>query len=533
MPAMRRRRVAGVLLLLALLTAAWWFWRRRLGEFDLIIYNGRVFDGERFLSRWVCVGARQGRIGRVGFLFGVRSRRWLNAAGNVVSPGFIDVHTHVERNIPRSRPFRAPNFVQQGVTTLITGNCGTSSVDVGGLLAGLERNGSQVNLATLVGHNSIRQRVIGDAKWEATTDELHRMCRLVDENMIAGALGISTGLAYAPGVYSSRHEVVELARVAARRGGLYVTHLRDEGIGGEEALEEALQIGRDARIPVHISHFKVAARAQWRAARQRLDRLERQQAEGLPVTLDVYGYNASSTSLDILVPPDFRGHLWRALLQDPGRKESLIEAMMAQLRRNGFPDYSYARLVYFAADRSLEGKSIAEIAGAPLGNGEPSVHRQAETVLQLLTRGGAQMIYFDMCEEDVETIMQAPQGSFGSDSAVRGEELHFVHPRGVGNFPRILARYVRERKVLTLEGALRKMTSLPADTFRLPTRGRIREHLAADLVIFSPERIEDRATYEKPLEPPAGIYHVWVNGVAALLEGQITGENGGQVVRRR
>jgi N-acyl-D-amino-acid deacylase len=532
---MRRRRVAAVLVLFLVFAAvALWSWRRWLGEFDLVVYNGRVFDGERFLRRWVCVGVREGRIRRVGFLYGARSRRWLNGAGNVVSPGFIDVHTHVERNIPRSRPFRAPNFVQQGVTTLITGNCGTSSVDVRDLLARLERNGSQVNVGTLVGHNSIRQRVVGDAARQATNDELQRMRRLVDDNMAAGALGISTGLAYAPGIYSTRQEVVELAHAAARHRGLYVTHLRDEGIGGEAALEEALQIGREARIPVHISHFKVAARVQWRTAQQRLDRLERQRAEGLPVTLDVYGYTASSTSLDILVPPDFRGQLrsW-GFFQDPARKKALIEAMIAQLRRNGFPDYSHARVVYFGADRSIEGRSIAELTGAPFGNGEPSLRGQAETVLRLLRRGGAQMIYFDMSEGDVDTIMQAPGASFGSDSAVRGEELHFVHPRGLGNFPRILTRYVRERAVLTLEEALRKMTSLPADTFHLVGRGRIREGFAADLVIFSPERIEDRATYEKPLEAPAGIYHVWVNGVATLREGEMTAGNGGQAVRRR
>ena len=532
---MPRRWVTAVLVLF-LVSAAFgvWSWRRWLDEFDLVVYNGRVFDGERFLPRWVCVGVRQGRIKRVGFLYGAHSRRWLNAAGNVVSPGFIDVHTHVERNIPRSGPFRAPNFVQQGVTTLITGNCGTSRVDIRDLLAGLEENGSQVNVGTLVGHNSIRQRVVGDAARQATKDELQRMRRLVEDNMAGGALGISTGLAYAPGVCSTRQEVVELARVAARYRGLYATHLREEGIGGDEALEEALQIGREARIPVHISHFKVAARAQWRTAQRRLDRLERQRAEGLPVTLDAYAYNASSTSLDILLPPNLRGRVRsRGFFQDPAHKQAPLEAMLAQLRQNGFPDYSHARVAYFGADRSVEGKSIAELAGVPLGNGEPNLHRQAETVLRLLSRGGAQMIYFDMSEDDVETIIRAPQASFGSDSAVRSEELHFVHPRGFGNFPRILARYVRERQVLTLEAALRKMTSLPADTFHLPGRGRIREGFAADLVIFSPERIEDRATYEKPLEPPSGIYYVWVNGVEALRDGQLTAANGGRPIRPR
>jgi N-acyl-D-amino-acid deacylase len=531
---MRKWRVALVLAVAVAVLAAWWLWRRRLGEFDLLVYNGRVFDGERFLGRWTCVGIRQGRIARVGFLFGARSRRWLNAKGNVISPGFIDVHTHVERNIARGRPFRSPNFIQQGVTTLITGNCGTSRVDVRELLADLERNGSQVNVATLIGHNSIRRKVIGDAPRAAAGDELKRMSAMIENNMAGGALGISTGLAYAPGVYSTKQEVIELARAAARHGGLYVTHLRDEAIGGEAALEEALQVGREAGIPVHISHFKVAARAQWGSAKQRLERLERQRAEGFPATLDVYGYNASSTSLEPLIPPGLRGSpTWRAALKDPARKRSLITAMVGQLNRNGFPDFAHARVVYFLADRAVEGRSIADIAGPSPGDGEAGIRQQAETVLRLQARGGAQMIYFDMSEADVESILKSPLASLGSDSSVRGEELHFVHPRGLGNFPRILAHYVRERKVLTIEEALRKMTSLAADTFRLNGRGRIREGFAADLVIFSPDRIEDRATYEKPLEPPAGIHHVFVNGAAALEEGRLTGANGGQAIRRR
>ena len=318
-------------------------WRRRLGPFDLIIYNGRVFDGERWLGRAVCIGIRGGLVRRVGFLYGAASKTWLNARGQVVAPGFIDVHTHVERNIPTTRAFHAGNFVGQGVTTIITGNCGTSSLEVGELLGRIDRYGGQVNLATLVGHNSIREKVLGPGPAEPGARQLAEMTALVDANMAAGALGISTGLAYAPGCFSQREEVVELVRAAARDGGIYATHMRDEGVESRAALEEAIETARRARIALHISHFKIAAAGQWGQARERLARVEAARQQGMRITLDAYCYDASSSSMDLMLPPQLRGNqlTWRDLA-DPAGKKAAADQILAQLRRAGFRDFGYA-----------------------------------------------------------------------------------------------------------------------------------------------------------------------------------------------
>jgi N-acyl-D-amino-acid deacylase len=514
-----------------------WQWRRRLGTFDIIVYNGRIFDGVRMLTRGLCVGIRGGKIAKIGFLYPAHAKQWLNAHGQVVAPGFIDVHTHVERNIPKNRPFRAPNFVRQGVTTLITGNCGTSSVDIEGLLDGLAKYGSQVNVATLVGHNSVREAVMGRSTEAASAEAIEKMRKLVDRNMAAGALGFSSGLAYSPGCFATRDEVVKLAQVAGRYSGLYVTHMRDEAIEGPQALEEAIQIARLAHVPLHISHFKIAAERQWGSAASRLQRLDRERKAGLPITLDVYGYRASSSSLEILLPTDLRGDNvgWRAL-GDTGRRAVIGNQILARLREAGFPDFSYAKVAVFSPNREVEGKDIPELA-VSLGYGEASqsnvsLKSQVDAILYLLSHGGAQMVYTDMKEDDVETILKDSHTSIGTDSAVRGGGAFFVHPRGVGNFPRILGHYVRELQVLTLEEALRKMTSLAAETFHLGRRGRIQQGYAADLVVFDPSQIADNATYAAPLNPPSGITFVLVNGVLAVDQGRTTGKNAGRPIRR-
>jgi N-acyl-D-amino-acid deacylase len=520
-------------------------WFGRSGRFDTVICYGRVFDGEKVLPWGTCVGVKNGRIARLGWLEAARARKRINAWGKVVAPGFIDVHTHVEANISPNRAFRAANFLQQGVTTIITGNCGTSTLNTRALLAGLERNGTQVNVATLVGHNSIRESVMGSSHEPANEGEIAAMRDIIKQNMRAGALGFSTGLAYAPGCFAHRGEIVTLAKAAAALGGLYVTHLRDEGVEGESALEEALAIGRAASASVHISHFKVASKAQWGEAASRLHLLDAERSKGRKVTLDLYGYTASSTSTDILLPLDVRGARlnWKKILDDPVRRREVVRGMLDLLGRNGFSDYGYARIAYFYPRRELNGKTISQVADmlrdtlpmwdvqSRFGLTAPPAD-EIRTVLFLASRGGAQMVYFDMSEQDVETIMRSPFASFGTASSVRSPDLATSHPRGTGNFPRILAHYVREKDVLSLDEALRKMTSLAADTFGLSGRGRIREGDPADLVIFDPRTIQDQSTYDSPLSAPTGIDLVMVNGGLAFDHGQMNKQNFGQALRR-
>jgi N-acyl-D-amino-acid deacylase len=423
-----------------------------------------------------------------------------------------------------------------GVTTLVTGNCGTSARNIGQLLGGLDSHGSQVNVATLVGHNTIRESVIGAAARPASGEEVERMSGRVKGAMIEGAFGLSTGLAYAPGNYAREGELVALARAAASHQGLYATHLRDEGLHVGPALDEALRIGRQAGIPVHVSHMKVASRSLWGRASDLLRRIDAARSSGTRVTIDAYAYTASSTSLDILMPPGFRGPAtpYRAILKDPRRKSQAVSGMLAQLKDDGFSDYSFARIAYFHRDHSLEGLAIPEVAvrlGLASKAGVLTTEAQAETVLALLARGGAQMIYFTMSEDDVLTILRHPQCSIGTDSSVRGGDLRFVHPRGIGNFPRILGQFVRDKQAFSMEDALKKMTALAADIFGLPDRGRIRIGAAADLTVFDPQSIADKSSYDHPLEAPSGIRWVLVNGVPVVDPDGPTDANPGRVIR--
>lgn len=521
-------------LIFAVFWGIWWF-RWRHGRFDVIVCGGKIFDGDRWIAA-PCVGVRDGLIAHLGRLQWASAKKRVHASGLVVAPGFIDLHAHVERNVPSGRPFRAPNFVRMGVTTLVTGNCGTSARNIGQFLDGLDRHGSQVNLATLVGHNTVRESVIGPAPRPASLEEVERMSARVAEALVAGAFGLSTGLAYAPGNHAREGELVALARSAASHKGIYATHLRDEGLHVGQALEEALRIGSEAGVPVHVSHMKVACRSLWGRAPDLLRRIDLARSSGMRVTMDAYAYTASSTSLDILMPPELRGPAtpYRAILKDPRRKSQAISGMLAQLKDDGFADYSFARIAYFHRDHSIEGLAIPDVAvrlRLASNSGRATTEVQAETVLALLARGGAQMIYFTMSEEDMLTILRHPQCSIGTDSSVRGSDLRYAHPRGVGNFPRILGQLVREKRALSMEDALRKMTGLAADTFGLRDRGRIRTGAAADLTIFDPQSIADKSSYESTFEAPSGIRWVLVNGVPVVDPDGPTDTNPGSVIR--
>src|SRR2546423_1284230 len=317
------------------------------GDFDLVVRGGTVLDGLGGAPVRADVGVRAGRVACVGSIKETGAARVIEAAGLVVAPGFIDVHTHVERNLPEgAKPFLAPNFVRQGVTTLITGNCGTSRLDVGAMLAQLDRNGSQVNVATFVGHNSVRRNVMQRESRAPTLQEMDRMKHLVATAMEEGALGLSTGLAYVPGAYANKEELVGLARVAAQKGGLYVSHIRDEGVNGYDALAEAISVGESAGMPLHISLFKASGRSQWGTALLRLGLVDDALRRGTRVTIDQYPYAASSTSLDIMLPSwalaDDSARV-AARLRDPQLHTRVLTDMLAQLRRSGWGDHSFPR----------------------------------------------------------------------------------------------------------------------------------------------------------------------------------------------
>jgi N-acyl-D-amino-acid deacylase len=528
--------------------------KRCAGSYDLVVVNGLLLDGLGHEPLRADLAVRDGRVACVGSFQGAEVRRVIDAGGKVVAPGFIDVHTHVERNLPVDRrPFLAPNFVRQGVTTIITGNCGRSELPVGAMLDRLGRNGTQVNVATLVGHNSVRRRVMGTAARAPTGAELSGMRSLIERSMAEGALGLSTGLTYLPGAYARRDELVALARAAGAGGGMYVTHLRDEGARGTAAIEEAIEIGSSASVPVHISHFKAQGRGQWGTAAARLGLVDGARGRGLRVSIDQYPYAASSTTLEALLPAgdsDEGAARSREGLRDPRARAQLREGMFERLRENGWSDYSFARVAYCPSNLSLNGLNLAQIAargaGASAasaaatlhathsaGRDESAVERQADLVLDLLAKGGAQMIYFDMSEDDVAAILGHQDTMFGSDSGVRLENAPAVpHPRGLGTFPRVLGHYVRRLRLVSLPDAVRRMTSLPAQTFGLKGRGQLAEGYWADIVIFDADSVIDRATYDSPLLPPEGILYVIVNGVPVLEAGRLSEASQGKPLRR-
>jgi N-acyl-D-amino-acid deacylase len=501
--------------------------------YDLIIRNGRLVDGSG--NPWFHgdVAIKDGRVARTGAVPpGAAARLVLDAAGRVVAPGFIDVHTHVEGNLPETPT--ADNFLLDGVTTIVTGNCGGSRPDLSQFFESLTRGGISLNLASLMGHNTVRSQVMGTANRSATPEEIEKMKALVARGMEAGAVGFSTGLIYIPGTYSSPAEVVELGKVAGRYGGVYASHMRDEGAQIAAAIEEALRVGREGKMPVQLSHFKIDTKRIWGSSTKSLGLVEKARREGLEVTVDQYPYRGSSTGLGMLIPSWAQADGWekiKARYSDPATRRKIEKEMVESIRRKGFKRLDYAVVARCWFDPKLEGKSIAQI-NREMGR-KARLEQEVKTVLDLeLKTGGRriQMVYFSMGDEDVERIMRAPFTAVASDAGVVQFGQGVPHPRAYGTNSRSLARYVREKGVITLEDAIRKMTSLPAQTFRMRGRGLLREGYWADVVVFDPAKVTDMATFEKPHQYAAGFDYVLVNGQAVVAEGKHTGAKPGQVV---
>jgi N-acyl-D-amino-acid deacylase len=497
--------------------------------YDLVITNARVVDGSG--NPWFRsdVAIKDGRIARVGRVPAAEGVKTIDAQGRILAPGFIDVHTHVESiySLPA-----AENFIRMGVTSLVTGNCGTSTTDVAEFLGRIKEKPIAVNLGTLIAHGSVRRQIMGLDDRGPTPDEMTKMEALVERAMKDGAVGLSTGLIYVPGTYAKTDEIIGLAKVAAKYGGLYATHMRNEGEKVADAIRESIEIGEKAGLPVEISHFKISNKKLWGQSPMTLGLVRDARARGLMVTVDQYAYTASSTSLDSRLPAWLRaGGLEAAKkrLAEKATRERVVAEMKEGLQRSGFKDYSYAVVADYEPDRSFNGESIAEITKQV--HGKNDIKSQIEQIVAMYEAGGAGMVYHGMSEEDVKRIMQEPFTMIASDSGVRQVDESVPHPRGYGNNARVLGHYVRELKLIALEDAIRKMTSLPAQTFGFRDRGMIREGFAADVVIFDENTIIDRATFDQPNQFPAGISDVIVNGEPVLANGVMTGARPGMPLR--
>jgi N-acyl-D-amino-acid deacylase len=517
------KRIAIALLLIALLPLLPFVSQTRATEpeYDTAIINGRIVDGTGNPWFYGSVAIKGDRIVKVGAIDPKLAARVIDAKGMIVAPGFIDVHTHVEGSLADNPT--ADNFTSMGVTSLVTGNCGTSDLQVGDFLSKLEAKGISVNIATLVGHGSVRREVMKEEDRDPRPEELDRMRELVDRAMREGALGMSTGLIYVPGTYAKTSEIVELAKVVARHGGIYATHMRDEGNKVTDSIKETLAIGEQAGLPVDISHFKVSSKKRWGDSLVTCQMVADARARGQQVTVDQYVYTASSTSLNTMLPSwALEGGREKAKqrLDDAQTRAKIKREMIDSIRKSGFKDFSYAVVSGYRPDTTYEGKSITEITKIARGKAGPE--EEAEQIIAMYLAGSAGMIYHKMSEPDVERIIAQPYTMIASDSGVIRMNNGAPHPRGYGNNERVLASYVREKKLIAIEDAVRKMTSLPAATFKLWDRGLIRPGMAADIVLFDESKVADRATFDKPHQYAEGFAYVMVNGKFIIDSGNRT-----------
>lgn len=526
-------------------------------SFDLVLRGGTILDGTgtpAFVADIGLVGDRIAAIDRIAAEYG---RRVVDLSGLHVAPGFVDIHSHSDREILLYPT--ADSRVRQGVTTELTGNCGSSAAPFGGVddeasrrewqeegvrpewgdvasyCAYLDRAQISINQAVLLGQGTLRRNAVGLVDRRLTADELESVLRAVDEGMAQGAFGLSTGLEYVPGRYTPTDEVVAMARAVARHGGLYASHIRNEETQLLEAVDEAVDIGRQAGCRVEVSHLKAAGRINWSKQQGSLDLIESARRAGVEVLADAYPYTAYSTGLTILLPASALEGGTSALLKrlaDSGERVRIREHVTRQISQDpGDPSLIVIARMKAPEDQAFVGQHVAQIAEA--WKVDP-----AEAILRLIEReqGNVPFVGHAMSPENVERLLRHPLvmvGSDGSSMAPVGRAGQSrPHPRSYGAFARVLAYYCRERQVLGLPEAVRKMTSMPADQIGLRDRGRIATGKVADLVVFDASGVRDEATFDNPHRYASGIPHVLVNGVFVVQDGQHTGARPGRALRR-
>ena len=529
-------------------------------SFDVIIRDGTVYDGTGATGRRADVGIRGDRIAAVGELGTARGTVIVDATGLAVAPGFINMLSWATESLLVDG--RSQGDIRQGVTLEIFGEgssmgpltdamkkriveqMGDVKYDItwttlAEYLRELERRGISTNVASFIGATTIREHVIGLEDRRATPAQLEQMRALVRQEMEAGALGIGSSLIYAPAFYATTEELIELCKVAAQYRGKYISHMRSEGNRLLEAVDELIRIAREAKIPAEIYHLKAAGKANWPKMDQVIEKVEAARRQGLKITADMYTYTAGATGLDAAMPPWVLDGGYDAAygrLRDPEMRKKIAAAI-----RTGGSDWENLYLAAGSPDRvilvefkseklkPLTGKTLAEAAKL---RGEDPVDTIMNLVLEDQSRVGT--VYFMMSEANLAKQMRLPWVSFGSDAASMSPEPPFTkssaHPRAYGNFARLLGKYVRDEKVIPLEEAIRRLSGLPATNLELDRRGFIREGMFADIAVFDPAAISDRATFEKPHQFAVGMRHVFVNGGQVLKDGEHTGARPGRAV---
>jgi N-acyl-D-aspartate/D-glutamate deacylase len=528
-------------------------------QYDLLIVRGHIVDGSG--SPWFAgsVAVKDGKIADVGRLVNATARRVIDARGLVVAPGFIDLHSHSDYTLLVDG--RGQSKIRQGVTTEILGESASAGpvapnldkdlartglardwTTLGEYFARLERQGISLNIASYVGSGQVREVVMGNVNRAPTPEELEKMKTLVDQAMRDGAIGLSSGLIYTPNLYAKTDELIALAKVAARYGGIYTTHMRGEGVHWKQSVDEVIEISEKAGLPGHILHFKIDGKTNWGQMAEQVKEVQAARDRGVDITANQYPYIASMTGLEMCIPQKYQEGSSEDVvkrLRDPKVRAEIRQAISTGLpgwETNHVKNVGGWHGVMVAAlqkpeNKKYEGKRMDEVARKM---GKDPVDALCDL---LVSEGGAAgAIYFIMSDADVELAMKQPWVGIGSDGRAVTPEMTFEgrpHPRFYGTFPRVLGVYVREKHVLTLPDAVRKMTSLPAAITGLNDRGLLRPGLAADITLFDPQTVKDQATFENPMRYPMGIPYVIVNGTVVIDQGRHTGAKPGHVLRGR
>ncbi len=497
--------------------------------YDTILRGGQVLDGTGSPAREADVAILGDRVAAIGDLRRAEAEDTIDVRGLYVSPGFIDTHSHAGPGLATAGLSHGEPLLAQGLTTVVVNPDGGGPVDLGEQRAALEEDGLGVNVAQLVPHGAIRGRIVGREDRAPSGEELGRMRELVRAGMEAGAWGLSSGTFYAPGSYSENSELVELGRVVAEFGGFYTSHIRDESnytIGVVAAVDEVIEVGREAGITAVVTHIKALGPPVWGASAEIVARIADARAEGLSIYADQYPYLASATGLSAALIPRWAeaggGDAFRARVDDPGTRARIREAMVENLARRGGADRIQFRR--FVADPAIEGRLLSELAA----------ERTADPVdlsLELILQGGPSIVSFNMSEEDLLMLMTQEWTMTSSDGDLPLFGVGVPHPRSYGAFARKIAKYVFEDEVMSLEAAIRSMTGLPAEVMGMTDRGTIAKGMAADLVVFSGD-FRDNATFTEPHQLSSGVVHLFVNGEAAIRDGEVTGTRAGRVLAR-
>lgn len=492
---------------------------------DLLLRNGLLYDGTGREPVKGDVGVRGSRIVAVGQVPRLQAARVIDCSGLVVAPGFIDLHTHSDRAVSQQDSRRSANYLLQGCTLMVTGNCGMGPFEVGKFLAEVDRVGMGTHIIHLLPHGAVRRAAMGNARRDPTGEELQRMRQLTTQAMREGAWGVSTGLIYLPGTYSKTPELIEVAKVVALHGGLYASHIRDDGAALLDAVREAIQVGREARLPVQISHFKVKGKPNWGILGRAMELVDQARAEGLTVTADQYPYTASSTSMSGTLLPD---------TQIPGGRADVVRRMAgnteltAVVRRVIAQYLAGSEKIVIAKSRKhpeYNGRSVTQLAA-------DQSRDPVDLVLDILAEEDPSVVNHAMCETDVRQAMAAPWMATASDGAamaIRPGEM--PHPRNFGTFARKVGRYALREHVLSPAQAIHTCTGLPARILGLTDRGLLREGFWADLAVFDPATFIDTATFEAPQQYATGMKYVFVEGHAAVDDGQVAPKTFGRALR--